>query len=81
MTLMNNDDSNSWKRNNYVKGTAIGLVIGMIAAYLYNRTVEEDAVRNGGQPSPIQTAQLIGLSLSALGLLRQIADLGKPSKK
>ncbi|MEQ8677620.1 MAG: hypothetical protein RLP44_13515 [Aggregatilineales bacterium] len=82
MSLSNNDENSiSWKNQNYLKGTVLGLVAGVVGAYLYNRAAEEDADRNGGKPAPVQTGQLIALGLTALGLLRQITELGKPKKK
>lgn len=82
MSILNNNDDNKfdWKSQNYVKGTVIGLIAGVVGAYLYNRSAEEDAILNG-KPEPIQTGQLIALGLTTLGLLRQIAELGKPKKK
>ena len=81
MSLSNNDENSiSWKNQNYLKGTVLGLVAGVVGAYLYNRAAEEDADQNG-KPAPVQTGQLIALGLTALGLLRQIAELGKPKKK
>lgn len=75
------DSGSNWQRNNYVRGTVVGLTFGLLAAYLYNRAAKEDADRNGGEPSPVQTMQLISLTLAALGLIRQIAELGKSPKK
>ena len=77
----NQDSVENWKRQNYILGTMVGMILGTLAAYLYNRAAEEDAERQGGKPSPVSTTQLIGLSLALLGVIRQIAELGKSSKK
>lgn len=74
-------DAASWQQQNYMRGSLLGLTFGLLAAYLYNRSVKEDAERNGGKPAPVQTMQLISLTLAALGLIRQVAELGKSSKK
>lgn len=71
----------NWQQQNYIRGSLVGLTFGLVAAYLYNRAAKEDAERNGGQPAPVQTMQLISLTLAALGLIRQIAELGKSPKK
>lgn len=64
----------------YMVGGIVGLMAGMLAAYLYARAAQ-DEINRGGEPPRIQTMQLIGLLLAGMGLLRQIAELGKPSKK
>ncbi len=81
ITSSDNGGSVSWQQQNYVRGSLVGLTFGLLAAYLYNRAAKEDAERNGGKPAPVQTMQLITLTLAALGLIRQIAELGKSSKK
>lgn len=80
MTTNENEQSN-WQQQNYLRGSLMGLTFGLMAAYLYNRAAKEDAERNGGKPAPVQTMQLISLTLAALGLIRQIAELGKSQKK
>lgn len=61
-------------------GGIVGLIAGVLAAYLYARAAQEEISRNGEAPR-IQTMQLIGLLLAGMGLLRQIAELGKTPKK
>ena len=68
-----------WKRRAYVIGTLGGAVTGLIAAYLYSRASEEEIAR-AGKPQQIPTTTMIGLLLSALSLIRQIAEAGKPKK-
>ena len=68
-----------WKTRAYVAGTLGGAVIGLIAAYLYSRASEEEIARGGDRPQ-IPTTTMIGLLLSALSLIRQIAEAGKPKK-
>ena len=83
MTQQTSNDarSSSWKSQVYVLGAAIGSLFGLISAYLYARSAEEDAERQGGKPPKIPTGQVLGLGLAALGLVRQITEMGKPAKK
>lgn len=74
------ENNSNWKRQSYVMGATVGLLFGLISAYLFNRAAEDDAERSGGQPSRIQTGQLVGLLLAALGVARQVSELGKPRK-
>lgn len=83
MTLQpqNNDGSNNWKSRIYVLGAMTGTIFGLISAYLYARAAEENTERVDRQPERVGTGQMIALGLAALGLIRQIAELGKPAKK
>lgn len=74
-----NNESN-WKLQIYGMGIVGGVLFGLVSAYLYTRAAEEDADRNGGKPQPIATTQLIGLLLTTLGLVRQIAESGRTKK-
>lgn len=78
---MNDNTGENWKNRSYIVGTMLGTLFGAIAAYLYNRAAEEDADLHGGHPVKIQTGQMLGLTLAALGIIRQIAELGKAPKK
>ena len=74
-------DSN-WKRTVYVLGAAAGSLFGLLSAYLYARATEENVERaGGGKPQPVPTRHLISLALAALGLMRQISEIGKEPKK
>ncbi|TVR21886.1 MAG: hypothetical protein EA396_07045 [Anaerolineaceae bacterium] len=75
-----NQNNDNWKNRVYVNGLVIGGVIGLVGAYLYARAAEEDAGRNGGVPTKLQTGQIISLALTILSLIRQIAETGKPKK-
>ena len=79
--LSTKNQSPNWKPQTYTMGAIVGAILGFMAAYLYSRAAEEDAQRSGGKPKPIGTGEMITLGLAALGLIRQIAELGKPSKK
>ncbi len=64
-----------WKTRNYLAGAFIGAVLGVMSAYLFARSAEEN---DTGKPEPIPTGTLIGLLLSVMALVRQIAETGKP---
>ncbi len=68
----------SWKQRTYVMGVGLGAFIGMMSAYLFVRSAEENPEL--GRPAPIQTGTLISLLLAVLALVRQIAESGKPKK-
>jgi len=72
----------NWKNQTYMIGSLVGAVFGLLAAYLYARSAEEDAVRSGGKPSNrISTGEVVGLGLAALAMIRQITEMGKSSEK
>ncbi len=63
-----------------VAGGAIGALLGLLSSYLYTRAAAENDNAEGSAPKPISTGQLLGVLLTILGLVRQIAELGKPKK-
>ncbi len=67
--------SSSWKTRYYAIGAAVGVAFGLLSAYFFTRTAEED-VRVTGQPSSPKTGELLTLGLAALAMVRQIAELG-----
>lgn len=69
---------NSWKMQTYLIGALIGLAIGLLTAYFFARASEEQG-KTG--PSPIRTLDALKLSVSVLGIIRQITDLGASSVK
>jgi hypothetical protein len=60
-------------------GVLLGAAVGLMSAYLFVRSAEENP--ETGRPEPIQTGTLITLVLAILGLMRQIAESGKPRRK
>ena len=58
-------------------GAAVGAVFGLIASHLYARAAEDS---DNPEARSISASQLLGVLLTALGLLRQIIELGKPKK-
>lgn len=70
----------NWRRQAYIVGAAVGSLLGLLSAYMYTRAAEEDAERKG-KPNRVQTGDLLGLGLALLAVVRQVAELGKPSGK
>lgn len=61
----------------YLFGGVGGLALGLLSTYFFHRASNE----NEEGPQPIQTAQLFGLALTLVTVLRQIAEMGKPPHK
>lgn len=80
MVQQENDNLKSWKRNAYTLGGLFGLTMGLLSAHLYTRAAEEN-LSDEGDPPQVPTMTLIGVLLSAMALLRQIAEIGKPNNK
>ena len=68
-----------WRLKTFVIGGVAGALFGVACAYIYVRSVERR-----GEPPELAPGDAVGLGLTALGLLRQIASLNeedKPKKK
>lgn len=61
-----------------VFGAGLGALLGLISSYLYTRAAEENGDGEAGPGGSISTGQLLAVLLAMLGLVRQIAELGKP---
>lgn len=66
------------KAQTYALGALAGALVGMVAAYLYSRAVEEER-GSGGEVQPLQVGQLLAIGLALLGIVRQITEMGRPS--
>lgn len=66
----------SWRAESYGIGLIAGLVLGLVGAYMYTRAAEED-VSGTGRAARIETGDLLGLGLALLGVMRQVAELGR----
>ena len=60
-------------------GVGFGAVCGLISSYLYTRAAEENGDQEAAARS-ISTGQLLAILLAILGVIRQVAELGKPKK-
>ena len=69
----------SWKNRIYIMGALLGAVTGFLSAYLFAQEAEEAAENKEERPK-VPATTLLSLALSALGLVRQIAETGKKKK-
>lgn len=63
-----------------VLGISLGAVVGLISSYLYTRAAEEYDSSDSATQRTVSTGQLLAILLAILGLVRQVAELGKPKK-
>lgn len=76
VTPRRKDDS--WRNRNYLLGVIVGGLMGVVSAYLFNRSADE---ANDDEVQEISTPAMIGIALSAITLVRQIAESNRPRKK
>jgi len=76
VTPRQSDDS--WRNRNYILGVIVGGLMGVVSAYLFNRSSDE---ANDDEVQEISTPAMIGIALSAITLVRQIAESNRPRKK
>lgn len=55
-----------------------GAALGLISSYLYTRAAQERG--EGDEAASISTGQALAVLVAVIGLVRQIAELGKPKK-
>ena len=60
-------------------GAGLGALLGLISSYLYAKAAEENSDGEAETGRSISTGQLLAVLLAMLGLVRQIAELGKPN--
>lgn len=81
MTEQNNETNKpNWKNQTYLFGAILGAVMGFLSAYLFAKEAEDDEDTDDERPK-IAPTTLLGLALSALSLIRQIAETGKKDKE
>lgn len=68
----------SWRNRNYLMGIVAGGILGMVTAYLFNRSADEAA---DDEVSEVSTPAMIGIAISAVTLIRQIAESNRPRKR
>ena len=65
-----------WRTKAFIVGGVVGAALGLSAAYMYINSVDEDGV-----PPKLPPGAAVGIGLSLLALLRQIAALPEGDKK
>lgn len=65
----------AWKSQMYLMGAIIGGILGFLSAYMFAREAE-DANETDERPEVPPTV-LLGLALSMISLVRQIAETGR----
>lgn len=80
MIQQNNPDNGTWKVVAYLIGVLGGALFGALAAMLYTRAVASSELDHGKRPE-ISTMAIIGLSVSLIGIVRQIVELGTEKKR
>jgi len=74
-----NATSTNWKTRLYVVGSVLGAALGFMSAYLFAKEAEEEAEEKDTAPE-VSLTTLLGMGLSILGLVRQIAETGRKKK-
>lgn len=59
-------------------GAAVGLVLGLTAAHLFNRAAEENGQTTVSRS--LKTSDIFRIALAAIALIRQISSLGAGSQ-
>lgn len=83
MTEQNNQNNEiqkpNWKTQTYILGGILGAALGFLSAYFFAKEAEH---REEDDKRPeIAPTTLLGLALSAITLIRQIAESGKKNKE
>lgn len=80
--MFNNEQEvakSTWRRQLYVIGGVVGAVLGVISAYVFAKEVEDPNDTEDNAPEVPPTA-LLGLAISTVTLIRQIAEAGRKKK-
>ncbi len=79
-SVANSQSPSEQRSRNLMLGIGLGAICGLIASYLYSRAAEEHDDGDTGAARSISTGQLLAVLLAVLGVIRQVAELGKPKK-
>lgn len=63
-----------------VMGAGLGALLGLISGYFYTRAVEEHGEGGADNAGSVSSTQVLAVMVAIIGLVRQIAELGKPKK-
>jgi hypothetical protein len=71
-----NEPPTGWKNQAYLVGATAGLFFGLLSAYMYTRSAEDDQ-SDQKLGHRITSGEMLGLGLAGLAMMRQVAELGK----
>ena len=72
----------NWKTRVAIVGGVMGLLIGLASAMLYIRTIQmEQGKHNKVKLPPVRTSDVLPVLVTAIGLIRTIAELGTLEKE
>ena len=82
MSVQNQDPHTQsvWWVRTLLLWTLLGTLIGFVAGLLYNREAQDYVQQNEGKPPAANRAELFGLILALIGIVRQAAELGRPEQ-
>ena len=63
----------------FIISAGLGALIGLLSSYLYTRAADEQGEGEAGGAS-LSAGQVLAVLVAIIGLVRQIAELGKPKK-
>lgn len=70
----------NWKTQTYLLGAILGSFMGFLSAYLFAKEAE-DANDDKEEAPKVAPTAMLGLALSILGVVRQIAETGRKKKE
>ena len=74
--LSSNGKASSSRTQIYLIGAAAGLLFGLLSAYIFNRAASDSGSLPDGR-NRVQTGEVLGLALAMLGIVRQVAEMGR----
>jgi gas vesicle protein len=69
----------NWKRQTYLFGGVLGALMGFLSAYLFAQEAADES--DDDERPKVPPTALLSLALSAIGLVRQIAETGQKKKE
>lgn len=72
-------EAEAWKSRTYLVGGAVGLGLGLLSAYLFARSAQEN--NPDAAPAHVGTGDILRIGLATLTLIRQVADLSVDRSK
>ena len=70
----NSENGSSFKRNAMIIGAVGGALVGLVAARVFIRSAEEEAVKSGKELT-VNPSKGLQIGVLVMGLLRQLSNL------